>query len=101
MLMPTLAHQIADTLVHGHARRGHQAGHAGHNTVVARRNHVGTRAQNRNKLEHIVIVRSENRRAWNACGDLAAGNRVEPFHPNQNRKDAMPLDERLRRLCES
>src|SRR5260370_270634 len=101
MLMPTLAHQIPNALVHGHARGRHEAGHAGHDAMVARRNHVGTRTQNGNQLKHVVVVGSKDRRTRNPRIDLAAGSGIKPFHPHQYMEYAMTLNERLSRLRES
>src|SRR4029077_6656384 len=89
---------VADALVHGYAGRGYQAGHGSYDPVVARRNHVGARAQDGDKLEHIVIVRRENRGAWNPRCNFAAGNRVKPLHRDENREHAMALNKCLRRF---
>src|SRR5260370_17141744 len=53
------------------------------------------------KLEHVVVVRSEARRARNPRGDLAAGSGVKPFHRDENGKNTMTLNECLSRLRES
>src|SRR5260370_13992467 len=101
MVMATLAPQIANALVHGPARGRHEAGHAGHDAMVARRNHVGTRTQNGNQLKHVVVVGSKDRRTRNPRSDLAAGSGIKPFHRHKYRKYAMTLNERLSRLRES
>src|SRR6266850_4095764 len=96
MLMAALAHEVADSLVHGDTSGGHKTWHAGDDAMVARRNHARTCAQNRHELEHVVDVRCEHRRAWDLCGDIAASNSVQPLHADQNRKNAMALQEGLR-----
>ena len=94
--MAALAHEVTNPLVHGYARGGYQTRHARHDAVIARRNHIGARAQNGHEFKHIVFVRREDRRAGQACGDVPAGNGIKPFHGHQNRKHAMALAESFR-----
>src|SRR5208282_3390750 len=98
MLMPALAHEIPDALIHRDARRSYQARHASHNAVIARGNHVGACAKNGNELEHVVVIGSEDWNSRQRLLDIAARNRVQPFHSDEYRKNAVTLAKRLKRL---
>src|SRR2546429_6183407 len=67
-------------------RRGSQARNGVLDAVVARGYHVGTRSQDGNQLEHVIVVGVKYRSARELLGDLAAGLGVEPLHGHEDRK---------------
>src|SRR5207253_3065553 len=100
-LVAALADEVLYALVHGPPRRGYQARHGGHDAVVARGYHVGTRSQDGNQLEHVIVVGVKYRSARELLGDLAAGLGVEPLHGHEDRKYPVPLQESLCRFAEA
>src|ERR1700736_3290608 len=91
MPVPSLAHQVANALVHRYTGRRDQGRHARNNSVVPRGNHIGSASENRDELKHIVFIGSENRSARQEFRERAAGLGIEALHGNENRKDTMAL----------
>src|ERR1700694_5721047 len=91
MLVASLAHQVANALVHRYPRGRDQAWHARDNSVVPGGDHIGSASENRDELKHIVFIGSENRSARQEFRERAAGLGIEALHGNENRKDTMAL----------
>src|SRR5271167_147859 len=98
MLVSALAHKIPYAFIHRDASRSNQARHASHNAMIARGNHVGCGAKNRDELEHVVVVGSENRNAREFFLNIAASDRVQPLHSDKNWENIMALTKRGERF---
>ncbi len=100
VFVAAFTHEVADAFIHGDASRSNQAGHAGDDAVIARRNHIRASAKDGDELKHIVVVGREHRRTGKKLKHGAAGLRVQSFHGHKNRKDIVTLAKSSNGLAE-
>src|ERR1700745_4153754 len=91
MLVTTLAHQVTNAFVHGDAGRGDQARHTSYDAVIPRRDHVRTAAEDGDELEHVVVIRRENRRSGEEFQHGTARDGIQTLHRDEYWKNAMAL----------